>query len=123
MTIILSMIIFPLSSVIDGEKIPSEYMWLLYGLDTICLVILLVAILGPRDKSKSWVSKKLELVGKMSLEMYMSHIIILHLFTYYGWLEKFGLWTFAVITTVALAVSWTVHYIIENMTRITARRK
>lgn len=120
--LIITLIIFPLSTIIDGERIPSEYMWLLYGPLTVLVVILLTALLGSHEKGNGIVRRILEATGAMSLELYMSHIIILHWFTYYGWLEKFGLWTFLMIIAMALVVSWGVHYIIlGKLTKITKR--
>ena len=103
--VILFLFIFPLNLIFDGERIPSEYMWLSYGPITVCIVTLLAAILGPLDRRANVIGKALETIGGISLEMYMSHIIILHWFTYYGWLENVGLWSIIIITGAALAVS------------------
>lgn len=105
----LSLIVFPVSEVVDGKRIPSEYMWLLYGPLTVMIVIMIVSLLGPRKRG--FLGKLLGTVGGMSLEIYMSHIIILHWLTYYGWLGRLGNWTFAVIMILALVVSYPVFYI------------
>lgn len=109
--VILFLFIFPLNSIIDGVRIPSEYMWLLYGPVTVCLVTLLSAVLGLREKGTGVICRTLEAIGEVSLEMYMSHITVLHWFTYYGWLGRLGMWSFIVLLLIATVASWLVHRI------------
>lgn len=79
------------------------------------LLVVLMFVLGEYHGDRH---NLLEAAGGMSLELYMTHITILHWFTYYGLLETLGLWTFLAIPVLAalwsVAVFRIVHYRIER---------
>lgn len=107
--LIVSLIVFPIGSLFTGHDIKSEYLWLLYAPLVMILLIVLMFILGMCHGKKH---KCLETLGGMSLELYMTHITILHWFTFYGLLEKFGLWTFLIIPMMAFLWSMVVKKVI-----------
>lgn len=109
LVLIASLIVFPIGSMFTGNDIKSEYLWLLYAPLALMLLIVLMFILGECQEGRY---KCLEIVGGMSLELYMTHITILHWFTYYGLLGKFGLWTFLVIPVIAFLWSMVVKRVI-----------
>lgn len=107
--LILALFIFPLGTMFTRQDAKAEYLWLAYGPLTICILILLavsLSICRIENRKRNPVLRMADQVGNMSLELYMTHVITLHWFAYYGLLSKMGPWAFAVIPV--LAVLWSV---------------
>lgn len=102
--LIISLFVFPVGSLFTRQDVKPEYLWLLYGPLSVCALVVLAFVLGSCLKCKREKKPALQIfdhAGKMSLELYMTHIIILHWFAYYGLLEKMSLWTFLVLPVLA----------------------
>lgn len=110
LVLIVSLIVFPIGSMFTGNDIKSEYLWLLYAPLALMLLIVLMFILGEYREGRH---KCLKMAGGMSLELYMTHITILHWFAYYELLGKFGLWTFLIIPVMAFLWSMAVKKVIS----------
>lgn len=112
LVLLFNFIIYPISSVIKILSIPSEYLWLINGLLAIMVIILLVASLSTCEKNSH--NRLIGVVGKMSLEIYMSHIVLLHCLTFYGWIELLRGWTFIIIPFISIMVSLATHHVVAN---------
>lgn len=114
--LIFSLFVFPVDSLFTNDNVRSEFLWLLYGPLTVCAVVLPMFISGLvhiRENHENLVTIILNKIGKMTLELYMAHIIILHWFTYYGVLEILGLLSFLIILLLAVLWAYVVRKIIS----------
>ena len=115
--LIASLIVFPIGSLFTRGDIKSEYLWLLYAPISMLLLTVLMFAVGKQTVKSVKCTKYLEKAGGMSLELYMTHIIILHWVTYYGLLDKFGMWTFVIIPMGAVLWSMLVSRITKFSTK------
>ena len=73
-------------------RLQQKYKWLLYT--PMVLALLSILSVFPLKIRKS---KFLAKIGKLSLELYLIHITLLHPFEHYGLLSLFGYWTYIIL--------------------------
>lgn len=120
LTTILMLVIFPIGRSFTQRSVKSEYLWLLYGPLTIMIIMIMMFVM--KERNENMLIHSFEILGELSLEMYMTHIIILHWFTYYDLLGMFGLWSFLVIPGLAFLWSMFVSRLIKLVVGKTAIR-
>ncbi|MGN0182096.1 MAG: acyltransferase family protein [Candidatus Ornithomonoglobus sp.] len=81
------------------------YLWLFYST---LVVPLLYAMAFMIKKLPETINKCLCSVGGISLELYMIHIILLHILKYYIRIDKIGLMLYIIIPTISIPISYAV---------------
>ncbi len=108
-----AVVVFQIGTVFANASIKSEYLWLAYGPLTLLLILLLILIPEGGGAQEGQGNKLVRQFGRMTLELYMTHIILLNWFTYYKISEKLGLFTFLAIPVLATVWSSFVKQIVN----------
>lgn len=88
------------SELSESFTIPQVFRFLLYIPMTLSLMIVLTRIGGKM--------KFFEMLGALSLEIYLVHNTLLHLLKYYGVIDAMGYWLYLFLPVIAIMISWLV---------------
>ena len=113
---ILLMVIFPAGTWILNHGVRREYMWMLYGLLTPMIVFDLMWVV-EWGKVRLWrgLSAFLRWAGGMSIEIYMTHIILLNVMIHYDVMPKLGIAAFLLIPVISLLWASAANYLVNKM--------
>ncbi len=105
-----------LSELSEKPFIPNVYRFLLYIPMTLAVMVLLSTFGGGTGA--------LDFVGRLSLEIYLVHIALIHITIYRGVFDAIGLWIIIALPAASILISWLVSLIeapirktLTNLTR------
>ena len=84
------------SEISDSVSIPKIYRFLLYFPMTLSVSVLISVV--------SIKHRPFQDIGKLSLEIYLAHVTLLHLLKYYGFIEKVGYWLYVILPVISVII-------------------
>ncbi len=90
---------------VDTFNIPTVFRFLYYIPMTLSLLVL-ISKYGNKNRAIEW-------VGRVSLEVYLIHITLLHPIKYYGIMDKVGYWLYLLLPCVTIVIAYFVSRIIR----------
>ncbi len=109
--ILAGLVLLILGWVVSADLLPSQkpihlcIRWLFYVPMTLALLLLV-----SKGEKKIRV---LEWTGSLSLEIYLVHITMLHVLSYFGLVDRLGFWLYLLLPLYAIPVAWLVRLITE----------
>lgn len=91
------------------------YCWLMYGF---IVIPLLWVIAISFEKIPDCIKDSFSFIGKISLEVYICHIMLLHVIRFYKTEQAIGLWLYIVLPTIAIAYSLFTKHISDRLVNI-----
>ena len=96
------------------DKFGSMYLWLSF-ITIIFPVLSLCLILFKAICTNKGVSSFLKKIGALSLEVYMIHILILHIFNFQGWQSHLGYWSWLIVPLLTFPLSIAANKLAEKI--------
>lgn len=88
-----------------GQRMGGFWCWLFYAIMVIPALWLLKELFSVIPVS---VNKVFSIIGTVSLEIYLIHIMTLHVFTFYGWNATVDQWMYLILPAITLPLSFIV---------------
>lgn len=100
--LVIFLLCFPTMSDFQALNFPSEVLWMLYGIVTICIIAIMI-ILSSRFGLVA--NRAFDFIGEMSLEIYMIHVFVLRLFDYYELTDRFSYMNYPFVLAISIICS------------------
>ena len=111
------LVLFLLLGVIFLLYFPSRgfYCWFLYGVMVIPIIWFLSSAF---ERSSRCIHSLFSVFGKYSLEVYLCHIMILHIIRFYQFEQSMGGWLYLFLPILSLSCSFIVSYFSDRITKM-----
>lgn len=102
LTIISALVVLMVFIVPIARVVPRWWIWLFYIILVVPIIYVLAFVFEHLPKR---INKIFDVFGRVSLEIYLVHIFILHIIVFYGFHERLGYWLFLLLPAISLPIS------------------
>lgn len=104
--VILFFTVFPLRLIFQKYGVPNEILWLIYGPISICLAVVMARVFEWMNKNfGGGILRMVQKIGTGTLELYMVHVILCHLFDFYEIWSIVGWYAYAIIPITSILIA------------------